>query len=94
MRTHPRLVGGEGSTDTALMEQLPGWVAKGGAEGLFCAAGPGGLGVAVKVADGATRAQRPALATFLQPLGADLEGFDCVPLDNSRGELVGEVAQI
>lgn len=93
MRAHPRLIGGEGAPDTELMEQLPGWIAKVGAEGLFCAAGPNGLGVAVKVADGAMRAQRPALAEFLQRLGVALDSFDRVSVDNSLGEVVGEVAQ-
>src|SRR2546425_1162356 len=37
MRAHPELVGGRGSVDTELMQALPGWIAKGGAEGLFCA---------------------------------------------------------
>jgi L-asparaginase II len=91
MRAHPRLVGGSGSVDTELMEALPGWIAKGGAEGLLCATGPGGLGVCLKVVDGNYRAQRPALAAFLAALGCDLDGFARVPVDNSRGEDVGEV---
>ena len=59
----PRAVGYEqGAIDTDLMRARPGWIAKGGAEGLFCAASPDGLGVALKVEDGAMRALRPALA--------------------------------
>ena len=38
MRAHPELVGGAGQADTELMRALPGWIAKGGAEGLMCAA--------------------------------------------------------
>jgi L-asparaginase II len=91
MRAHPRLIGGHGSVDTELMEALHGWIAKGGAEGLLCATGPGGLGVCVKVADGNYRAQRPALAAFLGELGHELEAFARVPIRNSRGEEVGVV---
>ena len=34
MRAHPELIRGPGAPDTVLMRALPGWVAKGGAEGL------------------------------------------------------------
>ena len=49
------LIRGERAADTMLMRALPGWIAKGGAEGLMCAAGDG-LGVALKAEDGAARA--------------------------------------
>ena len=55
MRAHPELIRGPGAADTVLMETLPGWVAKGGAEGLLCAAAPDGLGVALKIEDGSQR---------------------------------------
>jgi L-asparaginase II len=93
MRAHPQLVGGAGQPDTELMRALPGWMAKGGAEALFCAAGPDGLGVALKTQDGGYRALRPAIAFFLARLGYELEaGFKRVPVRNSRGEKVGELA--
>jgi L-asparaginase II len=92
MRAHPQLVGGAGQPDTELMRALPGWIAKGGAEALFCAAGPDGLGVALKTQDGGYRALRPAIASFLARLGHELEaGFKRVPVRNSRGEEVGEL---
>jgi L-asparaginase II len=92
MQAHPRLVGGEGQPDTDLMEALPGWIAKGGAEGLFCAAGPGGIGVALKSQDGGYRALRPALPRFLGELGVALPSqFARLPVRNSRGEEVGAV---
>jgi L-asparaginase II len=92
MRARPRLVGGEGQTDTDLMEALPGWVAKGGAEGLLCATGPDGLGLAAKTADGAFRALRPAVRVVLARLGEELDGsFARSPVRNSRGEEVGEL---
>jgi L-asparaginase len=86
MRAHPELVGGEGSLDTDLMRRQPGWVAKGGAEGLLCALAPDGTGYAVKSEDGNQRPLRPALARFLD---VDL---GTVPVMSSRGEVVGEVA--
>jgi L-asparaginase II len=92
MRAHPHLVRGPGAVDTVLMESLPGWVAKGGAEGVLCASGPGGLGVALKVADGADRALGPAAAAFLGTLGHELPSLRTRPLANSRGERIGEVA--
>ena len=93
MRAHPQLVGGTGQPDTDLMRALPGWIAKGGAEGLFCAAAENGLGVALKSQDGSYRALRPALASFFERLGLELDdGFAHVPVRNSRGEDVGELA--
>jgi L-asparaginase II len=92
MRARPELVGGAGQPDTELMRTLPGWAAKGGAEALFCAAGPGGVGVALKTQDGGYRALRPAISAFLARLGHELDGgFERVPVRNSRGEQVGEI---
>jgi L-asparaginase II len=92
MRAHPQLVGGAGQPDTELMRALPGWTAKIGAEGLFCAAGPGELGVALKTQDGGYRALRPAIGEFLARLGHELDDwFERVPVRNSRGEQVGEL---
>jgi L-asparaginase II len=93
MRAHPRLVGGTGQVDTALMEAAPGWIAKGGAEGLLCATGPRGVGVAIKVADGNFRALRPAVPVVLAALGVALpEDFGRAEIRNSREEIVGELA--
>ncbi len=57
-----------------------------------------GLGIAVKVEDGAQRAQYPAVLRALQHVGAlppslpaRLAEFLRRPLRNSRGEVVGEV---
>jgi len=92
MRARPQLVGGAGRPDTELMRALPGWVAKGGAEALFCAAGPDGLGVALKTEDGGYRAIRPAIASFLAGLGHELgRDFERVSVRNSRGEEVGGI---
>ena len=92
MRAHPELIRGPKGLDTNLMQALRGWMAKGGAEGLLCAAGPGGLGFALKAEDGASRALRPALGAFLERLGLDGSAFGPVPVRNSRDEVVGQVA--
>lgn len=92
MRAWPVLIGGEGATDTELMRAQPGWVAKGGAEGLMCAASPDGTGLALKVVDGSSRALRPALATFGAALGLDLPQFAVVPLRNAQGEPAATVS--
>ncbi|HUJ54872.1 MAG TPA: asparaginase [Gaiellaceae bacterium] len=91
MRARPDLVGGPDGADYRLMRAVPGWLAKGGAEGLLCAAGPG-IGVALKCADGAFRAHPPALAAFFAQLGIELPELAAVPLRNTRGDLVGELA--
>jgi L-asparaginase II len=94
MRARPELIRGEKAADTMLMRALPGWIAKGGAEGLMCAAGDG-LGVALKAEDGAARALRPALAVFLGRLGHGFpDGFAVVSLENSRGDAVGEIVAV
>jgi L-asparaginase II len=94
MRSHPELVGGPDGVDFDLMRSVPGWFAKGGAEGLVCAAGPGALGVALKALDGATRPLGPALALFLGRLGVELPGRSAAPLENTRGEAVGEIVAV
>jgi L-asparaginase II len=91
MRSRPDLVGGPDGPDYLLMRGAPGWVAKGGAEGLLCAAGPDGTGVALKTEDGASRAHAPALAAFLGRLGVDLPELSTRPVLNTRGEQVGEL---
>lgn len=69
MRAEPYLVAGRNRPDTAVMEATPNVIAKGGAEGLLCAAVlDRGLGVAVKVRDGTHRAAGPALIHVLRLL--------------------------
>jgi L-asparaginase II len=88
MRARPELVGGsQGAVDTDLMRLRDGWIAKGGAEGLFCAAHEDGRGIALKAEDGAYRAIGPALA---QVLG--IEELREVPVRNSLGETVGSIS--
>jgi L-asparaginase len=91
MRAHPELIRGPLALDTNLMQAFLGWTAKGGAEGLLCAAATDGLGLTLKVEDGSSRALRPALGSFLESLGLDGSGFAAVPVRNSRNEVVGEL---
>ncbi|MGI9111766.1 MAG: asparaginase [Gaiellaceae bacterium] len=91
MRAHPELIRGPRAADVLVMQVLLDFTAKGGAEGLMCAAGPNGLGLALKVEDGATRAVRSALAELLSRLGLETEELGVVPLENSLGEVVGEI---
>jgi L-asparaginase II len=91
MRARPDLVGGPDGADYQLMREAPGWLAKGGAEGLLCAAGPEGTGVAIKTEDGASRPHLPALAAFLAHLGVELPDLAASPVLNTRGDRVGEI---
>ena len=72
MRAHPWLVAGTGRLDTVLMTEVPGSLAKIGAEGVLLAALPGGTAVAIKVDDGASRAVGPALLEVMRRVGVDV----------------------
>jgi L-asparaginase II len=89
MRLHPDLLRGPVAADAVVMRALDGWIAKGGAEGLFCASAPDGLGLALKVEDGAFRAIGPALELVLERLGLPADGVSDPLVRNSRDEIVG-----
>ena len=100
MSTRPFLVGGTDRFDTVLMEETDGRVlSKIGAEGVHSAAVlDRGIGIAIKVEDGATRAQYPALLRILQWLQVlpeampqPLVEFATPRIRNTRGECVGDV---
>ena len=100
MSNQPFLVGGTDRFDSALISETQGRVvSKVGAEGVHCALlTERGIGVAVKVEDGAQRAQVPALLRLLQELDAlpsqltpRLAEWMRKPVKNTRGESVGEV---
>jgi L-asparaginase II len=91
MRAHPALIRGPDGVDTNVMRAHEGWVAKGGAEGLMCAAGPRALGVALKIEDGSGRAVGLAIAAFLARLGYPVEKLERATVQNNRGEVVGEI---
>ena len=100
MRTRPFLVGGTDRFDSVLMEETDGRVlAKIGAEGVHSVAVlDQRIGIAVKVEDGAARAQYPAVLRLLQhlevltePLPPRLAELLARPVRNTRGEVVGEL---
>jgi L-asparaginase II len=98
MCRHPILVAQEGQFGAVLIEHLGRYlVAKGGAEGVFCAGLLGrGLGFAIKISDGASR---PIAALTIRLLERLLPDVDLAPLRdaalkpvrNTRGEAVGEL---
>jgi L-asparaginase II len=100
VRARPLLFGGTDRFDTVLLEETDGRIiAKIGAEGVHSATVlDAGIGVVVKVADGASRAQFPALLRLLQHVGALPESLPPRlaeilhrPVRNTRGEHVGIV---
>ena len=104
MTAKPRLVAGPGRFDTVAMEAgADTFAVKGGAEGMHGAILPGlGLGVALKIDDGAKRASEVAMAAILEFLGvlAPMEtgaaatamaAFLEAPVTNARGETVGTI---
>lgn len=93
MRAYPELVGGRDRDATRLMRGVPGLLAKDGAEAVFAAATPGGDAVALKIADGGSRARVPVLVAALRTLGVDAPVLDELarrPVCGG-GRLVGEV---
>lgn len=99
MEAFPELVAGEARACTGLMRAMGGKVAvKTGAEAVFVAILPEkGLGVALKILDGATRASEAAITGILVHLGV-LDGDHPVvadlltgPQKNWRGLTVGEL---
>lgn len=103
MRKHPALIGGSERFDTVLIEETKGAViAKIGAEGVHSVTVPAlGIGLAVKVEDGAQRAQQVAVLRALQQLGvlpqalpSRLAEFVERPIKNTRGESVGAVRSV
>ena len=101
MSGHPFLVGGTDRFDSDLITATKGRVvSKVGAEGVHCAMLPDrGIGVAIKVEDGAQRAQVPALLRLLQeidalpdPLPPKLDEWSRKAVKNTRGECVGQIA--
>jgi len=71
MTHHPEMVAGDGEFDTELMRLSPGeLVSKSGAEGVQCLGMLGeGMGLAIKVIDGAKRAKYAVAIHLLQQLG-------------------------
>lgn len=97
MNAEPFMVAGSGRFCTRINEALPGVAqVKTGAEGVFCGMLPTlGLGIAIKMWDGAGRAAEIAMATLLGHLGVlsvtQKEELQHPPVKNVVGLLVGEM---
>lgn len=73
MNAHAAHVGGTGRDVTRLMDAIPGSVAKDGAEGVYAMALPDGSSIALKIADGSTRARSVVMIAALRRLGIDID---------------------
>jgi L-asparaginase II len=96
MRAHPEYVAGTHRHDTWLMREIPGVLAKVGAEAVQGLALPDGRALALKIEDGGVRALGPVLARALRLMGVTapvLERVGHAPV-LGRGEEVGEVRAV
>lgn len=99
MMAHPLLVAGTNRACSELMAAANGKAAiKTGAEGVFVAILPqSGLGIALKITDGATRASEAAIAALLVRLGVldkehpDVKKRLARPETNFNNEIVGDI---
>lgn len=101
MTYHPRMIAGEGAFDTELMRLSEGeLVSKSGAEGIQCVGRVGqGMGLAIKVKDGAKRAKYAMAIHLLRQMGwispaiAEILSDSFVQLTSfKRLESVGELS--
>jgi L-asparaginase II len=100
MIAEPDMVGGVDARDSLLMRHLPGvLIAKGGAEGVQGMGLIGrGIGVAIKIDDGADRPLWPICMSVLErldilpePVPPDLRKAWQAEIKNTRGDVVGFV---
>ena len=103
MTSHPDLVSGEGRSDLAYMTAGGGdGVSKVGADAVQAIGiRSAGLGIAIKVADGAPRALQAATFSVLDQLGlldeqrrGQLERYRQPALKNARGATVGDIRAV
>ncbi len=98
--SEPFFVAGSGRFDTDVMTALKGAaLVKGGAEGVHCAALPGpGLGVALKIDDGAGRASEAVTAAIIARLLPEhaeaMQRWSRQPVLTRRGAKAGEVRAV
>lgn len=103
MMAYPEMVSGTDEFCTDVMRVMQGKVlAKGGAEGVYCMGLPErGIGIAIKVDDGAFRAAYPAAMEVLRQLEVlsaaeyeALRAYHLPVLTNRRGEAVGMIEPV
>ncbi|HUJ03463.1 MAG TPA: asparaginase [Rhizomicrobium sp.] len=93
MTRHPELVSGTGRWCAKLMHATKDVAVKAGAEGVYAAIVPErGLGIALKIDDGAGRAAETAIAAVLAALGLLARDHPLLrtPVTNTRDAIVGE----
>ena len=103
MTMYPEMVAGKGRIDTELMKRCGSRViGKIGAEGVYCAGILGkGIGMAVKIEDGSTRAVGPVIMELLLQLevitreeAEILKEFWNPQVLNNKGEVIGEIKPV
>ncbi len=103
MTHHPQMVAGAGEFDTELMRLSQGeLVSKGGAEGIQCVGRVGeGMGLAIKVIDGAKRAKQAVAIHLLKQMGwispaiAETLSESYMSLNSfTRLEVIGELSML
>jgi len=94
IRARPQYLGGTHRQVTTLVREVPGLIAKDGAESVYAVGLADGRGIAVKVADGNPRAKGVVLAAVLRRLGieapAALAELEAAPV-MGHGEPVGAI---
>jgi L-asparaginase len=103
MTHHPQMVAGAGEFDTELMRLSQGeLVSKGGSEGIQCVGRAGeGMGLAIKVIDGAKRAKQAVAIQLLKQMGwisptiAETLSETYMSLNSfTRLEVIGELSML
>jgi len=103
MAHHPDLISGTQRADLAIMQSGKGdWISKAGAEGMQAiGVRSQGFGIAIRIADGNSRAVHAATVEVLEQLdllddssGTPLAAYDCPPIRNYRGIETGGVVPV
>lgn len=95
MRAHPEMVGGIGRDVTVAMQQVPGLIAKDGAEAVLAMALPDGRAMALKISDGTRRGVQTVMAAVLEAWGTPAAVIAALPTPSVLGGGVpqGAIAQ-
>lgn len=96
MKRDPEMMSGEGRDDARLMHAVPTLFCKGGAEAVHLLGLDGGIGIAIKVADGNARASLPIIRLLLEKLGVPADQLALLGSDPilGGGRPVGELRTV
>jgi L-asparaginase II len=96
IRRHPDYVSGTTRDELALLQAIPGAIAKAGAESCYVVALADGRAFALKTDDGAPRARPVVMAALLHRLGVDTEpGVDTDAVRRTgRAPLLGGTVEV